>query len=316
MNTTSIIIILVITILVIYLIVKILRRNKYTGGIEMASKLQVIDSSSLATYSYGATNEYTYSIWIYVNDWNVSYGEKKVIFERGEGGTGATGTSSPIFTLYLDEYANNIIAETSVIKNNLKYDYHDNTGLTGSIATSIHAYGTTYQIRNTCDLACNNYGSSESDDCSGYAYTNNLCSLYKGSVNTIESSSSSSFSALKQQNYHRCIVPSVETQRWVNVVVSSNNASVDMYIDGKLVKTCATNGALVTQSGNIYLSPRNKGFDGFTSRFEFKPYYITPKEVWKIYKNGYTGLGGDMNFNYSLKFGIYKGDIEKTSVTI
>jgi hypothetical protein len=40
---------------------------------------------------------------------------------------------------------------------------------------------------------------------------------------------------------------------------------------------------------------------------------MTPTDVWKIYKRGY---GNGINLDYKLTLGVYKGDVEKSSVTI
>jgi hypothetical protein len=43
----------------------------------------------------GNTNNYTYSLWFYVNDWNYRFGEAKTILQRQD----STGMASPLITL-------------------------------------------------------------------------------------------------------------------------------------------------------------------------------------------------------------------------
>jgi hypothetical protein len=45
--------------------------------------------------SSGNSNNYTYSMWIYVNDWNYRFGEAKTILQRSD----SNGVSSPLITL-------------------------------------------------------------------------------------------------------------------------------------------------------------------------------------------------------------------------
>ena len=55
----------------------------------------------------GGSNNFTYSIWIYIDNWNINAGKDKVIFERG------TGTSaSP--KVYLDKWENNLTIALNV----------------------------------------------------------------------------------------------------------------------------------------------------------------------------------------------------------
>ena len=59
--------------------------NWFTGGISTKlSGMYICQSVTLAPNalpSNNNTNNYTYSTWIYVNDWNYRFGEQKVVLE-------------------------------------------------------------------------------------------------------------------------------------------------------------------------------------------------------------------------------------------
>jgi hypothetical protein len=96
--------------------------------------------------------------------------------------------------------------------------------------------------------------------------------------------------------------------------VSISSVSVDIYVNGKLTTTCITNGTIIPNTADVIISPGGQGFTGWNARFEYWAKYMTPQEIWKIYKTGFQktfGLG-----DYKLNLGIYKGDVEKASITI
>ena len=37
---------------------------------------------------------------------------------------------------------------------------------------------------------------------------------------------------------HDCVVSNIPLQKWLNVIISVYGRSLDMYLDGKLVRTC------------------------------------------------------------------------------
>jgi hypothetical protein len=88
---------------------------------------------------------------------------------------------------------------------------------------------------------------------------------------------------------HRCQVSNVPIQRWVNVTLSVYGRTLDVYLDGKLVKTCLLPGvAKINNSSNIYVTP-NGGFDGYTSKLRYFPNPMNPQDAWNLYSKGYGG---------------------------
>jgi hypothetical protein len=322
--------------------------KQYKGTITSATTQQVINSSDLPTST--GSNECTYSIWIFIDNWNDFYGEKKVILTRGyTGSSGSTGGSTagssltvPSFELYLDEYGNNLVAKSLMLRNQPGgYKYYDegkyidvqnawnNTLVSGNTPSeNLYYLGFTNnptgltgnQIKKACNIDCD-----ATSGCVGYSYDgawDTNCVLL-GTLNNLPpdislvdfSDGSTGFSALKtDQFYHTCEVSKIPTQKWVNVVVSISTISVDIYINGKLSKTCLTNGTLMSSDFDVILSPNGVGFTGSNARFQYWSNYMAAKDVWKIYARGYQKTF-DIG-QYSLSLGVYKGDVEKTSITI
>lgn len=85
------------------------------------------------------------------------------------------------------------------------------------------------------------------------------------------------------------VLENVPIQRWVNMVISVYGRTMDMYLDGKLVKTGLLRGvASINNDANIHVTPSG-GFDGYTSKLQFFPSPMNPQQVWNIYTQGYQG---------------------------
>ena len=119
-----------------------------------------------------------------------------------------------------------------------------------------------------------------------------------------------------------CTIRNVQLQKWINLTMSVYGNTLDLYLDGKLVRTCIMK-TLPTQlrSGeNVYIGggyspsitnpiapikPQDGDLQGFISNVVYKDNYFTPEEAWSIYSEGYSGAGM-FNFlnSYKLVFGI------------
>ena len=116
---------------------------------------------------------------------------------------------------------------------------------------------------------------------------------------------------------HTCNVPNVPLQRWVNLTVSVYGRSLDVYIDGKLVRTCVLeNTAFIDPKAGVYITP-DGGFAGWTSNLQYFNDAVNPQEAWNIYKNGYGGSLLSNLFNkYIVRVTFLKDGHEEGSLEI
>ena len=210
---------------VVYLLSWLFNGTKTLSKFASAKTALVIPADSLPP---GTNVNFTYSIWIYIDDWSYRYGEEKVIFSRGTLGT----SFMPALSLAPTE-------------NNL----------------------------------------------------NVTMSTENGPFETI--------------------VPNIPVQQWVNLIVSLNTRSLDMYLNGKLVRTSVLPGMpKMDPTAPMNLTPNN-GFSGYTSRFNYWNDTINPQEAWNVYKNGPGGNIFSNFFNqYKIQLSFLKGDDVKGSLTI
>lgn len=116
---------------------------------------------------------------------------------------------------------------------------------------------------------------------------------------------------------HRCKVQNIPLQRWVNLIVSLYGRTLDVYIDGKLVRTCLLPGvAKIAKAAPVLITP-NGGFSGWTSNFQYWANSTNPQQAYEIYKSGYGGSSlGDFFNKYRLKLSFMEDNTERGSIEI
>ena len=108
-------------------------------------------------------------------------------------------------------------------------------------------------------------------------------------------------------------VQNIPIQKWCNIIIATNNRTVDTYIDGKLVNTHVLSGVpKMDKNADIELTPE-KGFSGATSKFRYFSRTISPREAYEIYREGPGGNAlTDLLNKYKLKMSFMKDNEEIT----
>jgi len=106
-----------------------------------------------------------------------------------------------------------------------------------------------------------------------------------------------------------CEVPNIPLQTWFAVSVTVFGRNMDIYIDGKLVKSCFLSGVPKPAVGDIQLTP-DGGFSGRMCNFYHYPKMLTPADAMAFWSAGtscrnQTTTGKSSATGYSVKFGVY-----------
>jgi len=109
-----------------------------------------------------------------------------------------------------------------------------------------------------------------------------------------------------------CEVPNIPLQTWFSVSVSVFGKNADIYIDGKLVKSCMLPGVPKPAIGDIQVS-HNGGFSGYMCNLYHYPRMLTPSDAMTFYSAGSScatdvsssGVASSGLSGYSVKFGVY-----------
>lgn len=106
-----------------------------------------------------------------------------------------------------------------------------------------------------------------------------------------------------------CEVPNIPLQAWFAVGVTLFGRNLDVYIDGKLVKSCFIPAVPKPAAGDIQLTP-DGGFSGNVCTLYHYPRMLTPGDAMNFWSAGTpcqskTATGGSSATGYSVKFGVY-----------
>lgn len=111
-------------------------------------------------------------------------------------------------------------------------------------------------------------------------------------------------------------IENINIQKWVNMIVTFNNRTLDVYINGKLVKSKPFDNIIVSGStSGISITP-NGGFGGFVSKTQYFPHFITPAKAWSIYRGGFGDMLESALNKYKLSVSFYEDDVERNKVFI
>ena len=114
---------------------------------------------------------------------------------------------------------------------------------------------------------------------------------------------------------HKCSVTNIPIQKWVNLVVSVFGRTMDIYLDGKLVKTCLLPGVpKINNSADLYVTPKG-GFDGWTSKVSYYPNQLNTQDAWNIYAKGPTSWLAGLS-SYHVKVSLEENGTPTSSFTI
>lgn len=98
-----------------------------------------------------------------------------------------------------------------------------------------------------------------------------------------------------------CDIPSIDLQKWVQVTVCLNNKTADVYLDGKLARSCVLPSFYKVDKSNLALHVADyKGFGGFVSNVSAYNYALNPEQVWRLYMSGPGPQYGFMDYVKSL----------------
>ena len=87
---------------------------------------------------------------------------------------------------------------------------------------------------------------------------------------------------------NKCDVDEVSLQKWVNVTVVLSGRTTDVYIDGKLVRSCVNDSVYLVSGSTptVTLGNINNGFTGLIGKTRVANFAYSPDVVYKNYLSG------------------------------
>lgn len=200
-----------------------------------ATKAMTIQSEQVPISING--NEYGYSFWMFIDDWNYKFDHPKCVLYRG---TFDCDHANPSIWLYPRE--------------------------------------------NKLMVRCETYSNTSNSG------------MYANNTKTLNPRKDPSLLGVNKS----CDIDNIPLQTWVHVCVSLWNRTLDVYINGKLTRSCILDGVAKLNNGNLYVTQYG-GYSGYISKLQFYNYALTPEKIYNIYKKGpYPGVWWWNNFTNTL----------------
>lgn len=217
-----------------------------TSLLKLGSAKEMVNKPSTTLSGNAEATDFTYSVWIYVKDWNYKLGKEKSIIKR----ISNNGDVCP--EIKLDSVTN---------------DLHVNLQVFSDVGGS--------NTRNNSKLS------------------------------------------------EACRISNIPLQKWTHVTITTNNRALDTYLDGKLVKTCLLEGPpKVDGTASVRICDKSSGngkngFDGYVAKARYYSRTLNPREIYEIYKEGFSqSFFGTLFNRYKLRFSYIKDNQEVGSLEI
>lgn len=82
-----------------------------------------------------------------------------------------------------------------------------------------------------------------------------------------------------------CDIDNIPVQRWVHVAIVLMNRTLDVYINGKLTRSCLLENVPKFNDGNMFIN-QNGGYDGLISDLMYSNQALSPNDIYLLYMSG------------------------------
>lgn len=241
----------------LYYLYQYLFGPKSTNAYSLISKTQaanvdpsqpiIVTSDKLATLYEGG--EFTVSTWIYITNWSYRAGMNKSILTIG-------GPNFDTIRIYLGGTKPTL---------NVRLQTKDSSGTQNAIPTGASA---------SANLGATPMGSQVPVESLEKATQNAVFNILQTDSGLLDSSP-------------LCDLPAVDLQRWINITVAVNGKTVDVYMDGKLARSCVLPSFFKVDAGgySAYLLSYG-GFGGQIANTTMYDAALNPEQVYKNYMAG------------------------------
>ena len=112
------------------------------------------------------------------------------------------------------------------------------------------------------------------------------------------------------------VIPNFPIQKWVCLTVSVYGNTLDVYLDGKLVKTHILSSYIPCKFNTLHFGG-DPSFDGYLNLGKYIPYAVNPEQAYNLYMDGADfNILGNFFEDYKLKVAILENEHEEVSFTI
>jgi hypothetical protein len=92
-----------------------------------------------------------------------------------------------------------------------------------------------------------------------------------------------------------CDLPEIDLQRWTMVTVVLSGRTIDVYLDGKLARSCTSSSYYKVDPTGVTMNVVDRGgFDGYIGNTMAGAYSMNPDEIYRAYLSGPQGSSMDI----------------------
>ena len=290
MDTLQMIAILVVVILILMFGYYLFNKQKtLTTGIRDGQKYHAVDSSSMNLDESKSVSQMAVSVWVYVSDWDYASDHDRIILYMGPQSANDGNNSQ----------ANGLTS---------------NKKLTVDEANASYKHSTLVKAMNILNLA-----NSSTQSTIVLWLDENTPTLKLGIAND-------GTTMFLDNNEEEISIRNFPLQKWVSVTFSIYQNVLDLYLNGKLIRSVIDDNIDIDMSQDVLVSLGNPfwvdtlqddevtisnvttGFKGYTSRLSYYSEALSPKQAYNIYKSGpgtsYLGdILGDRGININFMDG-------------
>jgi len=197
--------------------------------------------------------EFAVSTWINITNWGYNNGVNKSILRIG-------GNTYDTLRIYLGGAAAQLM---------VRLDTHQPSTVTGATARAAN------------DFLANTDGQPQS---ANTVFSNTATNVNPITVSSLTGYGPNVITGIPSSN--ACDVLQIDMQRWLHLMVSVNGMTCDVYMDGKLVRSCLLDNYFNVDADYAVSILDNGGFGGFISTTALYGQAVSPDLVYQTYMAG------------------------------
>ena len=272
--------------------------TKLIEGQQDSTEYVMIDKSKIPLSVQG--NEYSISFWLFIKDYNYRYGSRKAVLYRGDK---ENENSNPY--IYFEPKSNDLTVRVQLQSGTgTSNKTNNNTSTSEQFRVSMpldyfnpmksNVSGNEVMMVENFDPTVQPTTSPSSTPAPVGDVNQRLdrieLQLHKMAMVDKTTPSPAGNTAVGQEEdqpnmYDECTLEDIPIQKWTHIVVSVYNNNIEIYMDGRLHKSCNLSGYPKPNLYNMHVTP-NGGFNGFLAQLDYSNAALPVDEIYKIYRRG------------------------------
>ena len=227
--------------------------------------------------------EYSVNTWIYISSFNKNINTRKHILE-------IQGDLFSSLLIGLGAFKNTLIVRTHTDDPLVSTDGFQSGG-TGGGGTG--RGGTSTGTGGTGTGGTGRGGSDDTVTTTAPSGTEQIGNLSSANVDAIFAPIAMQDDILTTPSV--CDLPEIDLQRWIMITVVLSGRTIDVYMDGKLSRSCTTSSYYKVDPTGVTMNILDRGgFDGYIGNTVAAAHSMNPDEIYRAYLSGPNGSSMDV----------------------